>query len=283
MMRPGFKKQRMKNFVFKMLVIVLSCMVIIPLILILYHITMNGIRVINWEFLSSMPRPVAGEASGGVLNAIIGTVMIVFVALLLSAFIGIGAGIYLSEERRSGLSYWIRLCSEILQGVPSIVIGIAAYVWIVVRTGSFSAFSGSIALAMMMLPVIVRSTEETLRLIPVEIKEAAFALGAPRYRTIMKVVLPTGLSGITTGILLSVARVAGETAPLLFTAFGSPYLNFNILKPMSALPLSIYYYATSPFEQWHALAWGGSFVLVVMVLILNMISKAVIKKWKVQF
>jgi phosphate transport system permease protein len=163
------------------------------------------------------------------------------------------------------------------------VIGIAAYAWVVMRFGGFSAFSGSVALSIMMLPVIVRSTEETLKLIPVEIREAAFALGAPRYRTILKVVLPAGLSGITTGILLSIARVAGETAPLLFTAFGSPYLNFNILKPVAALPLAIYYYAASPFEEWHALAWGASFVLVLMVLFLNLISKAVIKKWKVQF
>lgn len=282
-MRDILNKQRIKNSIFKAAVISLSFMVIIPLILILYHIIANGIRVINWEFLSSMPRPVVGESAGGVFNAIVGTVMIVFTALLLSVFVGVGAGVYLSEERCSKVAYWIRLGSEILQGVPSIVIGIAAYAWVVMRFGGFSAFSGSVALSLMMLPVIVRSTEETLNLIPGEIKEAAFALGAPRYRTILKVVLPSGLSGITTGILLSVARVAGETAPLLFTAFGSPYLNFYIFKPMAALPLSIYYYATSPFEEWHALAWGASFVLVVMVLVLNLVSKAVIKKWKVQF
>lgn len=282
-MRDTLKKQRLKNAIFKAMVISLSLAVIIPLVLILYHITMNGIRVINWEFLSSMPRPVVGESAGGVFNAIVGTLLIVFTAVLLSVFIGVGAGVYLSEERCSKVSYWIRLSSEILQGVPSIVIGIAAYAWVVMRFGGFSAFSGSVALSLMMLPVIVRSTEETLNLIPGEIKEAAFALGAPRYRTILKVVLPSGLSGITTGILLSVARVAGETAPLLFTAFGSPYLNFNIFKPMAALPLSIYYYATSPFEEWHSLAWGASFVLVVMVLVLNLVSKAVIRKWKVQF
>ncbi len=282
-MRDTLKKQRVKNSIFKAMVILFSFMVIIPLVFILYHIILNGIRVINWEFLSSMPRPVVGESAGGVFNAIVGTVMIVLTAVILAVFIGVGAGIYLSEERCSRISYWIRLSSEILQGVPSIVIGIAAYAWVVMRFGGFSAFSGSVALSLMMLPVIVRSTEETLKLIPGEIKEAAFALGAPRYRTMLKVVLPSGLSGIATGILLSVARVAGETAPLLFTAFGSPYLNFNIFKPMAALPLSIYYYATSPFEEWHALAWGASFVLVLMVLFLNLISKAVIKKWKVQF
>ncbi len=282
-MSVNLNREGIKNSIFKALVFSFSAAVILPLILILYHITINGIRVINWEFISSMPRPVVGESAGGVFNAIVGTVMVVFSALLFSVFIGVGAGIYLSEERCSRLSYWIRLSSDMLQGVPSIVIGIAAYAWVVMNFGGFSALSGSVALAMMMLPVIVRSTEETLRLIPVEIKEAAFALGAPRCRTMMKVVLPAGLSGIATGILLSVARVAGETAPLLFTAFGSPYLNFNVLKPTAALPLSIYYYATSPFEQWHELAWGASFVLVVMVLSLNLTAKAVIKKWKVQF
>jgi phosphate transport system permease protein len=163
------------------------------------------------------------------------------------------------------------------------VIGIIAYVWIVVPVGSFSALSGGVALAMMMLPVIITVTEETLKLIPDSLREASLALGVSYPRTILKVVLLSGLSGILTGILLSVARVAGETAPLLFTAFGSPFMDFNILKPVNTLPLMIFNYATSPYPEWHRLAWGASFVLIVFVLGINLFTKLVTRKWKVQF
>ena len=172
---------------------------------------------------------------------------------------------------------------EILQGIPSIVIGIIAYAWIVITLGTFSAFSGGIALSIMMLPVIVRATEETLKLIPDTLKEASLSLGVPYYRTILKVILPAGASGIATGVLISVARIAGETAPLLFTAFGNPFMEMNVLKPVNSLPLLIFNYATSPYPEWHALAWGASFVLVFFVLALNFFAKVVTRKWKVQF
>lgn len=271
-----------KDKAFKLLVIGLSFVSIIPLLLILFYIFKNGCSVINWEFLTHLPRPV-GEAGGGISNAIVGTFMLVVISGVCSIPLGIGAGIYLSEHKHDALSYTVRLCVEILQGVPSIVIGIIAYVWIVMPLRTFSALSGGIALGIMMLPIIVRSTEETLKLIPESLKEASLALGVPYYKTIMKVIVPAGLSGIATAIIISIARVAGETAPLLFTAFGNPFMNTNIFKPINSLPLLVFNYAASPYPEWHALAWGASLVLAFLVLTLNVIARVMTKKWKVQF
>jgi len=267
---------------FKGLVITLSFVIILPMFFILYFIIRNGIGVVNWSFLVSLPKPM-GEAGGGISNALVGTVILILIASVISIPFGILTGIYLSEYKKGRFPYLSRLSLEILQGIPSIVIGIIAYVWIVVPMGSFSALSGGIALAIMMLPVIVMATEETLKLIPDSLKEASLALGVPYPRTILKVVLPAGLSGIVTGIILGIARIAGETAPLLFTAFGSPFMSTNIFKPVSSLPLLVFNYATSPYPEWHALAWGACFVLIVFVLFLNLIAKVVISRWKVQF
>jgi len=267
---------------FKALVIVLSLSSIVPMFLILFMITKNGISVIDWQFLSHLPKPV-GEAGGGIANAIVGTLWLIGLSFLFSVPLGIFAGIFLSEYKGGKLAYLTRLSIEILQGIPSIVIGIIAYVWVVMPMGSFSALSGGVALGIMMLPVVVMATEETLKMVPDTLREASLALGVPYSRTIMKVILPAGLSGILSGILLGIARVAGETAPLLFTAFGNPFMNLNILKPINSLPLTIFNYATSPYPDWHALAWGASFVLIASVLGLNLITKWVTKKWKVQF
>jgi len=267
---------------FKILIIILSLSSIVPMFLILFMIAQNGIAVIDWQFLSHLPKPV-GEAGGGIANAIWGTLCLIGLSFLFSVPLGIFAGIFLSEYRGGNLAYLTRLSIEILQGIPSIVIGIIAYVWVVMPTGSFSALSGGVALGIMMLPVIVMATEETLKLVPDSLREASLALGVPYSRTIMKVILPAGLSGILSGILLGISRVAGETAPLLFTAFGSPFMNLHILKPVNSLPLTIFNYATSPYPDWHALAWGASFVLIAFVLGLNLITKVVTKKWKVQF
>jgi phosphate transport system permease protein len=267
---------------FKALVIALSFIIILPMFFILYFIIRNGISVINWGFLVSLPKPM-GEAGGGISNALVGTTMLIVTASIISIPFGILIGIYLSEYKRGRFPYFSRLSLEILQGIPSIVIGIIAYVWIVVPMGSFSALSGGIALAIMMLPVIVMSTEETLKLIPDTLREASLALGVPYPRTILKVVLPAGLSGIVTGIILGIARIAGETAPLLFIAFGSPFMSTNIFKPVSSLPLLVFNYATSPYPEWHALAWGACFVLIVFILFLNLIAKVVTRRWKVQF
>jgi len=277
-----FRFRLYKDRLFKTAVILFSFSSVLPLLLILFYIFKNGVAVINWQFLTSLPRPM-GEIGGGISNAIVGTGMLLAVSCLLAIPLGVSAGIYLAEHKTGRLSYLVRLCVEILQGIPSIVIGIIAYVWIVLPLRTFSAVSGGIALAIMMLPVIVRSAEETLKLIPDSLKEAALALGVPYYKTILKVVLPAGLSGVVTGIILSIARVAGETAPLLFTAFGNPFMNFNLLKPVNSMPLLVFNYAASPYPEWHTLAWGASLVLGVFVLLLNMFAKVLTKKWKVQF
>ena len=276
------RKRILADKIFKVVIILLSFACILPMFFIIFFITSKGISVINWEFLTQLPKPV-GEAGGGIFNALIGTFMLIAVSTLLSVPLGVLAGIFLSEYRKGRLVYLVRLSIETLQGIPSIVFGIIAYVWIVVLVGSFSALSGGVALAMMMLPVIITATEETLKLIPDSLREASLALGVSYPRTILKVVLLSGLSGILTGILLSVARVAGETAPLLFTAFGSPFMDFNILKPVNTLPLMIFNYATSPYPEWHRLAWGASFVLIVFVLGINLFTKLVTRRWKVQF
>ena len=267
---------------FKVVVAILAFSTILPMFFILFFIAKNGIPVIDWNFLTRLPAPV-GESGGGIVNAIIGTLMLILIASIIAVPLGIFAGIYLSEYRKSRFAYLSRLSVEIIMGVPSIVIGIIAYIWVVMPARSFSALSGGIALGIMMLPVIVMTTEETLKLIPDSMKEASLALGVPYPRTIMKVILPAGMSGIMTGILLAVARVAGETAPLLFTAFGSPYMATHILKPVNSLPLMIFNYATSPYPEWHKLAWGASFILLIFVLMLNLAAKLGMKRWKVRF
>jgi phosphate transport system permease protein len=254
---------------------------VIPLLFILGFILKAGITKINWHFLVNIPKPV-GEAGGGILNALVGSIMIIFFASLIAIPIGILAGIYLAENGKSRLAYWCRLCVDILQGVPSIVIGIVAYFWLVKPLGGFSALSGSAALAIMMLPIVIRSTEETLKLLPSSLQEAAFALGIPFHRVIFKVIVPVGVSGILSGVMLAIARITGETAPLLFTAFGNPYLSFNITKPMQSLPLLIFNYATSPYNDWLNLAWGASVILLLWVLLLNIFTKLITRKWKVQ-
>ncbi len=271
-----------KDKLFQAGIICFAAITIVPLLLILFYIVRNGIAVIDWQFLTSLPKPV-GEVGGGISNAIVGTLMLIAIACGIAIPFGVGSGIYLSERRDGKLASLVRLSVEILQGIPSIVIGIIAYAWIVITLGTFSALSGGIALGIMMLPVIVRATEETLKLIPDTLKEASLSLGVPYHRTILKVILPAGISGIATGVLISLARIAGETAPLLFTAFGNPFMEMNILKPVNSLPLLIFNYATSPYPEWHALAWGASFVLVFFVLALNFFTKIVTRKWKVQF
>lgn len=271
-----------KDYLFSFIIIALSVISILPLFLIFYYILEQGLSVINWDFLIHVPKPV-GETGGGVANAIVGTILLIFIACCLALPAGITTGVYLSEHKRSHLAYWVRLGVEIIQGTPSIVIGVIAYIWIVKPTAGFSALSGGVALSLMMLPLVIRSTEETLSLIPNDLKEASLALGVPYYRTIIKVALPAGLSGIITGILLSISRIAGETAPLLFTAFGNPYMNLNILKPVDSLPHIIYNYAISPYPEWHQLAWAASLILIIMVLLLNLSIRLLVSKWKIQY
>lgn len=262
-------------------IVILAFVITVPLFAIIVYIFKEGITKINWTFLTKIPKPV-GETGGGIVNALVGSLCLILVASVIAIPISILCGIYLSENKTSRISYWSRLAVDVLQGVPSIVIGIVVYFWIVKPLGTFSALSGSIALAIMMLPIMIRSTEETLKMIPSSLKEAGLALGLPYHKVILKVILPCGVSGILSGILLSIARVAGETAPLLFTAFGNPFLNTNMLKPMQSLPLIIFNYATSPYDDWHDLAWGAALLLLFIVLSLNIITKLITKRWNVQ-
>lgn len=271
-----------KDKCFEGFIIFISFITAAPLFLIFFYIFKKGISCINWGFLVNLPKPV-GEVGGGISNAIVGTLMLILFASIFSIPLGVMAGIYLAEHKKSRLSYFLRLCVEVLHGIPSIVIGIIAYTWVVIPMGGFSAISGSIALAIMMIPSIVTTTEETLKRIPHTLKEASLALGVSYPKTILKVILPSGLSGIVTGILIGLGRIAGETAPLLFTAFGNPFMNLDILKPVNSLPLLIFNYATSPYTDWQTAAWGASVVLVILILILNLAAKLVIKRWKVQF
>ncbi len=271
-----------KDRLFLAMVVLFSFVMVAPLLLVIFHIVKNGIAVISWEFLTSLPRPM-GEPGGGIVSGLAGTMLLIVLASLIAIPLGVLAGIYLVEQKKGPIASGVRLCMEVLQGIPSIVIGIVAYAWVVLSMGTFSALSGSVALAIMMLPVIVRSTEETLRLIPDNLREASLALGVSYSRTVLKIIVPSGLTGILTGILLAIARITGETAPLLFTAFGNPFMSLNVLKPIDSLPLLIFNYATSPYPEWHAKAWGAALVLVVFVLGMNFIAKVIAKRWKVRF
>ncbi|MCM8827867.1 MAG: phosphate ABC transporter permease PstA [Candidatus Omnitrophica bacterium] len=276
------KKRIVKDFFFSLIIIVMAFSACIPLFLILGFIIKNGASSINLDFFIHLPKPV-GEQGGGILNAIIGTFIITGIAFLLATPLSILAGIYLSENRKNAFSEILRTSVDILSSIPSIVIGIIAYLWIVKPMKTFSALSGGIALAIIMLPVVIKSTEETFAIIPYGLKEASFALGVPYYRTILKVILPAGLSGVITGTLIAISRIAGETAPLLFTAFGNPFMNLNITKPMNTIPLVVFNYTTSPYEQWHKIAWAAALVLLIIVLTLNIFSRIISKKWKVKF
>jgi len=280
-MDARLKIRNTKSVLFKGVILLFAFLITIPLILILLYIIKQGAGQVNWHFLTSVPAPV-GETGGGISNALVGSLIIVGVASVIAIPIGILAGIYLSENQGTKLAYYSGLCVDILQGVPSIVVGIVVYFWVVKPLGTFSAVSGSIALAIMMLPIVIRSTEQTLKLLPPSLQEAALSLGVPYHRVILKVVIPCGFSGILSGIMLSVARIAGETAPLLFTAFGNPYLSTSITKPMQSLPLLIFNYATSPYDDWHNLAWGASFILLMFVLLLNIFTKLISRKWRIQ-
>jgi len=269
-----------KSILFKSLIIFLAFVVTIPLIIVLLYIIKQGVMQVNWHFLTHVPAP-EGEKGGGIANALVGSILIVGMSSIVAIPVGILAGIYLSENPGTKLAYYSGLCVDILQGVPSIVMGIVVYFWIVKPFG-FSAISGSIALAIMMLPIVIRSTEQTLLLLPPSLKEAALSLGVPYHRVILKVIVPCGFAGILSGIILSIARIIGETAPLLFTALGSNYLSTNVTGAMESLPHLIFTYATSPYDDQHDLAWGASFILLMFVLILNIVTKLITRKWKIQ-
>jgi phosphate transport system permease protein len=280
-MEPRIGIRNIKSLIFKGIVVFFAFIIALPLIIILLYIIKQGAGQVNWDFLTHTPAPV-GETGGGIINALVGSFVLVLAAAVVAIPLGMAAGIYLSENPRTKLAYYAGLCVDILQAIPSIVVGIVIYFWLVKPLHTFSAISGSMALALMMLPVVIRSTEQTLLLLPPSLKEAALSLGVPYHRVILKVIVPCGFSGILSGITLAIARVIGETAPLLFTAFGSPFLSASLTKPMESLPHVIFTYATSPYDDWHNLAWGASFILLVFVLTLNIVTKVITRKWKIQ-
>jgi phosphate transport system permease protein len=239
--------------------------VLVPLFAIFAYLVYKGIGSINLAFLTQTPKPV-GEAGGGMANAIVGSMVILAIASLLGVPLGIGAGIFLSEYGRNRYGDIVRFVSDVLNGVPSIVIGIVAYGLVVLPQKHFSALAGGIALAIMMIPTIARTTEQMLLLVPQAIREAAYGLGVSRWRTTLSITLRTATSGVITGVMLAFARVAGETAPLLFTAFGNQYWNWKTDQPTAALSLQIFTYAISPFDEWHRQAWAGALVLIVLIV-----------------
>ncbi|MGA9898775.1 MAG: phosphate ABC transporter permease PstA [Terriglobales bacterium] len=240
-------------------------LVLLPLGAIFAYLIYKGVGAINWAFLTQTPKPV-GEAGGGMANAIAGSVYILMIASVMGVPIGIGAGIYLAEYGRNRFGDLIRFTADVLNGVPSIVVGIVAYGIVVLGQGHFSALAGGVALAIMMIPTITRTTEEMLLLVPHAVREAAYGLGVSRWRTTLSITLRTATSGVITGVMLAFARVAGETAPLLFTAFGNQYWNWKMNQPTAALSLQVYTYAISPFDEWHRQAWAGALILIVLIV-----------------
>ena len=244
----------------------------LPLLFIIAHLLKQGAQFIRPDFFTEMPKPV-GETGGGMANAIVGTLLLIGTASVIGLPVGIGAGLYLAERRSAPLATVVRFLSDVLNGLPSIVIGIFAWEFLVRPFGGFSAMAGGMALGAMMIPLVTRTTEEMIRLVPVSLREAALALGYTHWRTSVGIVLRTALPGIVTGALVAIARIAGETAPLLFTALGNQFWSTSLREPIAALPLQIFSYAISPYESQHAQAWAGALVLIAIVLIISVVAR----------
>jgi phosphate transport system permease protein len=259
------------------LMILAVVLAVVPLFFILADLLLKGASSLSWDFFTKLPVP-AGESGGGVANAIVGTLIIVGTASLIGIPIGVGAGIYCAEYPGSRLTWLSRFVADVMNGTPSIVVGVFAWTWIVARQKHFSALAGAVALALLMIPMVMRTTEEMIKLVPNSLREAALALGYPRWRTSLAVVVRTTLAGIVTGTLLAVARIAGETAPLLFTALGSQYLSFRLDQPMAALPLTVFTYASGPYEEWHRFAWAAALVLILVVFLLGVGARLAIRR-----
>ena len=249
-----------------------AALAVLPLAAILGMLLVKGAGSLDWNFFTKSAVPL-GESGGGFAHAIVGTLMIVGLACAIGVPVGIGAGIYLAEFGSGRFGWIVRFVADTLNGIPSIVIGIFAWTWIVRPTHRFSAFAGGVALACILAPIVARTTEEMVRLVPNSLREAALALGYQRWRTSLTVVARSALGGIVTGCMVAVARVAGETAPLLFTALGNQFFSTRLFEPMAALPLQVYVYAVGPYEEWHRQAWAGALVLILLVLILGTLAR----------
>lgn len=260
--------RKFQNALMQVFTFTCAMLVVAPLVLVFYHLVHSGIGALNWDFFTKLPKPV-GEAGGGMANAIMGTFILLGIASLIGVPIGVLGGVYLSEYGSSKINWSVRFGADVLNGVPSIIWGMVVYALVVLPMKGFSAWAGGIVLGMMMIPLIMRTTEEVLQLVPNGYREAALALGIAQWRTIVQIVVRTALKGIITGILLALARVAGETAPLLFTAFGNRFWNHNLSDPIAALPLQIFNYAISPYDDWHRQAWAGALVLLLLITTIN--------------
>jgi phosphate transport system permease protein len=263
--RPLSNWRRLSNLGFIGLAGLAAILVLLPLGAIFSYLVYKGVGALNWDFLTHTPRPV-GEAGGGMANAIVGSGMILGIGSVIGVPFGIGAGIYMAEFGRGRYVNVVRFTADVLNGVPSIVVGIAVYALVVLPQQHFSALSGGVALGIMMIPTISRTTEEMLRMVPNTIREAALGLGIPQWRATLQVTLRTASKGVITGAMLAFARVAGESAPLLFTAFGNQFWSLSPNQPTAALPLQIFAYAISPFEEWHRQAWAGALILIVLIV-----------------
>ncbi|HEX4441227.1 MAG TPA: phosphate ABC transporter permease PstA [Thermoanaerobaculia bacterium] len=250
---------------------------LVPLFFVFFYVVKQGFSSLNWDFFTKMPKPV-GEKGGGMANAIVGTLVLIAIAGAIAIPIGITAGVYLSEYGKQRFASLVRFTADILNGVPSIVIGIFAYGLAVLPVKHFSALAGGLALAFMMVPIITRTTEELLNLVPGTLREGSLALGATRARAAFSVMVPAALPGIMTGILLALARIAGETAPLLFTAFNNRFFTTRLDQPISSLTVQVYTYAISPYEDWHRQAWAGALVLVAVVFIFSVLARVVTRR-----
>ena len=266
--RHDFFRNLKSNFMVG-LTILATVIALIPLFLVLGYLVSKGAASVNWAFFTKMPTPV-GQNGGGMANAIMGTFELVGIATLIGVPIGVGAGVYLAENRGSQFAQVIRFSADVMMGIPSIVVGIFVYAIFVKPFDGFSTLSGAIALAIIMIPLVTRTAEEMILLVPHELREAALALGVPRWRTTISVVVRTAISGIATGVILAVARVAGETAPLLFTAFGNRFWSTSLFQPISSLTVQVYTYAISPFADWQRQAWAGALVLTAIVLAMEL-------------
>lgn len=256
------------------LMYVAAGLAMLPLILIFGYLLLKGAGTVSLDFFTEMPAP-AGETRGGMANAIVGTLILLGTASAIGLPIGIGAGLYLAESGSTKLATTVRFLADVLNGLPSIVLGIFAWELLVRPVGHFSALAGGVALAAMMIPLVTRTTEEMVRTVPAALREAALALGYTRWRTSLTIVLRTAMAGIVTGALVAVARIAGETAPLLFTALGNQFWSTRLDEPIAALPLQIFTYATGPYDEWHAQAWAGALVLITLVLVISLIARYV--------
>jgi phosphate transport system permease protein len=272
MTAPNHNWRKFKNVFMQALALVCALLVVAPLVLVFYHLIKEGFSSINWAFFTQLPKPV-GEPGGCMGNAIVGTFVVLAQAALIGVPVGVLGGVFLSEFGGSKLNWAIRFAADILNGVPSITWGIVVYALMVVPMKGFSALAGGVVLGMMMIPLVMRTTEEVLQLVPGGYREAALALGIAKWKTIVQIVIRTALKGIVTGVLLALARIAGETAPLLFTALNNQFWSADLGGPLANVPVVIFQYAMSPYDEWHALAWAGALVLTMFVLGLNLVVR----------